>query len=151
MFRRSRAREVALQLLFERDQNKKPMSAKIAAAFARDRLAGDAESVAFCLDLYNGVNAHREAIDQTISATAENWRISRMMPADRNALRLAAYELLHAGTAEPVPVVLNEAIELARRFGTADSSAFVNGILDKIARKRDEAKPEPATNAPPAG
>jgi N utilization substance protein B len=150
MFRRSRAREVALQLLFERDQNKKPMTAKVAAAFANDRLAGDAESVAFCLALFDGVNAHREAIDRTITATAENWRITRMMPADRNALRMATYELLHAATAEPVPVVLNEAIELARRFGTADSPAFVNGILDKIARKRDEAKPEP-TGETPAG
>jgi N utilization substance protein B len=59
-----------------------------------------------------------------------------MMPADRNVLRIATYELLHAPTSEPVPVVLNEAIELARRFGTADSPAFVNGILDKIAQSK---------------
>lgn len=148
MFRRSRAREVALQLLFERDQNKKPMPIKIASAFARDRLAQDLESVAFCLALYDGVNTHREAIDATISATAENWRISRMMPADRNVLRMATYELLHAPTTEPVPVLLNEAIELARRFGTADSPSFVNGILDKIAQKREAAKPEPVGGIP---
>ena len=119
------------------------MPLKIASSFARDRLAQDAESVAFCLALYNGVSTHREAIDATISATAENWRISRMMPADRNVLRMATYELLHAPTTEPVPVLLNEAIELARRFGTADSPSFVNGILDKIAQKREASRPEP--------
>ena len=136
MFRRSRAREVALQLLFERDQNKKPMAKAVATAFARDRLTADAESVTFCLALFEGVNTHRAEIDDTITATAENWRLSRMMPADRNVLRIATYELQHAPTSEPVPVVLNEAIELARRFGTADSPAFVNGILDKIAQSK---------------
>lgn len=149
MFRRSKAREVALQLLFERDQNKKPMSATVVARFVRDRLADDAESVAFCLALFNGVNAHREAIDQVISTTADNWRLSRMMPADRNALRIGTYELLHTPTPEPVPVVLNESIELARRFGTADSPGFVNGILDKIAQGRKSGV-ETRNGEPPA-
>jgi transcription antitermination protein NusB len=147
MFRRSRAREVALQLLFERDLNKKPMPARVVATFASNRLSADKESIAFCLGLFGGVNQHREPIDAMITTTAENWRISRMMPSDRNVLRLAVYELLHAAASEPVPVVLNEAIELARRFGTADSSAFVNGILDKISKKREMDLPATAVTA----
>lgn len=148
MFRRSRAREVALQLLFQQDQNKKPMKAAAAKAFADGRLTGDPESVAFCLALVAGVTAHREAIDRVLTTTAENWRLVRMMPADRNALRLGAYELLHADPPEPVPVVLNEAIELARRYGTADSPGFVNGILDRIARAR-KAEGGSGTGEPP--
>jgi len=141
MFRRSRAREVALQLLFQLDQNRKPMSEKAATAFANDRIPRDPKSAAFCLDLFNGVKANRDAIDAVLAATAENWRLTRMLPSDRNVLRLCAYELLH--TTEPVPVLINEAVELARRFGTADSPAFVNGVLDKVAQKRSaEPKPE---------
>lgn len=137
MFRRSRAREVALQLLFQLDQNKKPMPDLAVKAFATERIPRDPKSAAFCLELFAGVKAHREAIDAVLTATAENWRLTRMLPSDRNVLRLCAYELLHAPNAEPVPVLINEAIELARRFGTADSPGFVNGILDKVAAKRN--------------
>jgi len=137
MFRRSRAREVALQLLFQLDQNKKPMSEAAVKAFAADRIPRDPKSVAFCLELFAGVSKHREAIDATLAVTADNWRLTRMLPSDRNVLRLCTYELLHAPTLEPVPVLLNEAIELARRFGTADSPAFVNGILDKVSKMRN--------------
>lgn len=150
MFRRSRAREVALQLLFQLDQNKKPMSDAAVKAFAADRIPRDPMSVAFCLELFAGVSKHRVAIDDTLAATAENWRLARMLPSDRNVLRLCTYELLHAPQQEPVPVLLNEAIELARRFGTADSPAFVNGVLDKVAQKRDAEGPPPPAPVPPA-
>jgi N utilization substance protein B len=136
MFRRSRAREVALQLLFQLDQNRKPMSEKAVTAFANDRIPRDPKSAAFCLELFKGVKAHRDAIDVVLTATAENWRLTRMLPSDRNVLRLCAYELLH--TAEPVPVLINEAVELAKRFGTVDSPGFVNGILDKVSKMRTE-------------
>ena len=135
MLRRSRAREVALQLLFQRDGNPKPVPRAAVEAFARERIT-DPPSIVFCLALYDGVNANRDAIDALISGIATNWRITRMMPADRNVLRLATFELRFAPKTEavPVPVLLNEAIELSRRFGTADSPAFVNGILDKVAK-----------------
>lgn len=136
MFRRSRAREVALQLLFQLDQNRKPMSDKAVSAFAKDRIPTDAKSADFCLELFKGVKAHRDAIDVVLTATAENWRLTRMLPSDRNVLRLCAYELLH--TTEPVPVLINEAVELAKRFGTVDSPGFVNGILDRVAKMRAE-------------
>lgn len=157
MFRRSRSREVALQLLFQFDQNKKPMTDAAVRQFAADRLPTDPAGVAFCLELFAGVHAHRGAIDTAISAAAENWKIGRMLPTDRNLLRLGTYELLHAPDPPPAPVVLNETVEMARRFGTADSPAFVNGVLDRIARTRgadlgmrneQPLNPEPAT-APP--
>ena len=132
--RRSRAREVALQLLFQLDRNPKPVPREAVEAFARDRLGGDADAVAFALGLYDGVVANRPAIDERISATAENWRLSRMMPVDRNVLRLISYELTFALDRTPAAVAMDEAVELSRRYGSADSPAFVNGVLDKISK-----------------
>lgn len=134
--RRSRAREVALQLLFQKDQNPTPVARTEIEKFTRDRLHGDAELSAYCLGLYDGVGAHQAEIDPKLSATAENWRLARMTPVDRNVLRLGAYELLFDPEKQPLEVVIDEAIELARRFGSKDSGAFVNGILDKIAKAR---------------
>ncbi len=136
MFRRFRAREVALQLLFQQDQNKTPMPRKALLQFVQQRTQRDAETVAFCLGLFDGVLLQKPAIDELLTVTAQNWRLTRMLPADRNVLRLGVFELLHAAKLEPIPVVLNEAIELARRYGSKDSPAFVNGILDKIAKGR---------------
>lgn len=127
--RRSRAREVALQLLFQRDLNPYVFREAI-EQFAHDRLR-DATLVPFCLSLYNGVETHRAALDERLGAAAENWSISRMAIVDRNILRLGAFELLHTPQT-PAQVVLDEAIELARRFGSADSPAFVNGVLDRL-------------------
>ena len=162
MARRSRAREVAIQMLFQKDQNGVPVPRPALEQFARDRLR-DPDLVAFCLTLYDGVLQHQAEIDKAVAATAENWRLHRMMPADRNVLRLGAYELLHEPVPSPAAAVLNEAIELARRFGTADSPGVVNGILDKIARSRGEERgargeedlpapppPTPPTDTPPA-
>ena len=134
--RRSRAREVALQLLFQLDQNPRAMPRPTAEAFARDRLAGDADAVTFALTLYDGVRSNLTAIDDRVARTAENWRLARMTPVDRNVLRLGTYELLHDPAAQPVPVVIDEAIELARRYGSKDSPAFVNGILDAVGKSR---------------
>ena len=150
MQRRSRAREVALQLLFQADQNKKPMSPKAVQKFLTDRMLGDQPSIAFANSLFDGVLLHRTAIDQILVATATNWRLPRMLPSDRNILRLATFELLYRTEVEAVPVILNEAIELAKRFGTADSAKFVNGILDQIAKQRSApVPPPPAATAVP--
>ncbi len=138
MARRSRAREVALQLLFQHDQNSTPVPRAAIEKFVRDRLLRDADMTAYCLSLYDGTVSHKAEIDPKLTATATNWRLSRMHPADRNVLRMATYELLFDPAAQPIEVVLNEAIELARRFGSADSAKFVNGVLDKIAKMRNE-------------
>lgn len=140
MARRSRAREVTLQLLFQHDLNRTPVPRPAIEQFVRDRIR-DADLTAFALALYDGVLKNLAPIDETLTKTAENWRLNRMMPADRNVLRMGCYELLHEPKPLPAAVVINEGIELAHRFGTADSPGFVNGILDKIAklRAKDEA------------
>jgi transcription antitermination protein NusB len=129
MTRRSRAREVALQLLFQRDQNPTVGRADV-ERFVHDRLR-DPALEAFCLGLFDGVVTHAAEIDKRLADAAENWRVPRMAAVDRNVLRLGSYELLHS-TETPPAVVLDEAINLARRYGAADSPAFVNGVLDKL-------------------
>ena len=131
MTRRSRAREVALQLLYQRDLNPR-VDRKTIERFLRDRLR-DPALEPFALGLYDGVNAQGEDIDRRLSEAAENWRLSRMAAVDRNVLRLGAYELLSTPET-PASVALDEAIELARRYGSAGSPAFVNGVLDKLRR-----------------
>jgi N utilization substance protein B len=131
MTRRSRAREVALQLLFEHDFHPRQDRAAL-EGFVRDRLR-DRVLESFCLSLYDGVIAHEEQIDTRLAAAAENWRLPRMAAVDRNVLRLGAFELLHT-TETPPAVAFDEAIQLARRYGSADSPAFVNGVLDRLRR-----------------
>ncbi len=146
MTKRTRAREVALQLLYMRDHNPGVGRAAL-ERFVRDRLR-DAALETFCLSLYDGVTAHLADIDRRLGEVAENWRLSRMAGVDRNVLRMGAFELLFAPDVAridnpsytPPNVVLDEAIELARRFGSADSSAFVNGVLDKL--RQGPATPE---------
>ncbi|HVL14093.1 MAG TPA: transcription antitermination factor NusB [Gemmata sp.] len=147
MARRSRAREVALQLLFQADQNPTPVPRPAIEKFARERLLDDDETVAYCLALYDGTLDKKAEIDPRLTAVATNWRLSRMHPADRNVLRLASYELLYDPAGQPVEVVIHEANELAARFGSAESARFVNGVLDRVAKSRT---PEPAAELPTA-
>jgi N utilization substance protein B len=143
MTKRSRAREAALQLLFQHDYNPRVDRAVI-ERFAQDRLR-DTELRSFCLGVYDGVLAHAGDIDRRLAEAAENWRVSRMAAVDRNVLRLGAYELLFTPET-PASVALNEAIELARRFGSADSSAFVNGVLDKLCQDKAASHPTVSDN-----
>lgn len=131
MKNRSRAREVTLQLLFQRDHNP-GVDRNALERFVQDRLA-DPSLQSFCRSLYDGVVGHAEEIDDRLTQAAENWRLPRMAGVDRNVLRLGAFELIFSSET-PAGVALNEAIELARRFGSADSPAFVNGVLDQIRR-----------------
>lgn len=129
MAKRSRAREIALQLLFRTDRN--PHTADdLDERFIRERLRG-AELQQFAADLIAGVRTKREQLDRLVQEVAQNWSLSRMAPVDRSILRLAAYEILYRDDIPP-KVAIDEAIELAKRFGTADSHRFVNGILDRI-------------------
>lgn len=126
---RTRAREVALQLLFQHDLNPTVDRAAV-EQFVRSRLRNrDAEP--YCLSLYDGIVRYQTEIDQRLAQVSENWRLARMAVVDRNVLRLGAYELLYTPET-PRAVVLNEAIELARRYGSKDSPAFVNGVLDRL-------------------
>ena len=128
MARRRQAREAALQLLYQRDLN--PDTSQYVAKESLDELLAKQELREFAWQLYVGTLERQAEIDEKILAVAENWSLSRMAPTDRNVIRMGYYEVTSMGT--PVPVVLDECIELARNFGNADSSSFVNGLLDKL-------------------
>ena len=132
MTRRSRARQVAFQVLYQDDMNPTGDPAD-GAAFVERRLRLP-ETVEFARELVAGVRRHRAELDEAIAQTATNWSLDRMSPTDRNVLRLGAYEILHSDT--PDRVAIDEAIELAKRFGTAQPAAFVNGILDRLMHDR---------------
>jgi N utilization substance protein B len=130
MGRRRKGREIAVQVLYGIDLGGDGPEG------AFDRLIGDfdvePETAEFAWSLVYGVTEHRDKMDSLIAEVSEHWRLDRMSVVDRNILRLAAYELIYRRDV-PRPVVLNEAIEIAKEFGTADSAAFVNGVLDRVA------------------
>lgn len=134
MTRRSRGREVALQVLYQIEQNP-GFSADEIQRFCGRRLLDDEPLVAFTRSLVAGVREHRAEIDEAIQRVAENWRLDRMAAIDRNILRLGAFEILFDAEV-PAKVAINEALELAKRYSTAQSSRFVNGILDKVSQVR---------------
>lgn len=130
---RRTGRAYALQLLYARDgdPSNDVTGAAVSWADAFD-LEIDSGSQLFARDLVAAATEKSAEIDELITSASKNWRIDRMSRVDRNILRLGACELL-AFHDVPVKVVINEAVELAKRFGTAESSAFVNGVLDRIA------------------
>ncbi|MCS6977021.1 MAG: transcription antitermination factor NusB [Gemmatales bacterium] len=144
MTRRSRAREVVLQLLYQHDHN--PLvDPQVIRAFLEGRLK-EPQLVRFAEGLYRGVLEHLSELDARLASVAENWTVERMAAVDRNVLRMGAYELLYCPET-PRPVVIDEAIEIARRYGSADSPAFVNGVLDRLAEQRDKARSESSPEA----
>jgi N utilization substance protein B len=132
MSRRSRAREIVIQVLYEDDLNP-DRSPEAADLFLRNRLNDDQELIDFARSLLVGVRKHRTEIDQLLVERADNWTLERMAVTDRNILRLGAYEMLHGGT--PERVAINEAVELAKRYGAKQSPQFVNGVLDRFMHK----------------
>lgn len=142
MGRRRQAREIALQALYVADSAK--MDPAEAFAIVNRRAQPDDEgTLDFARELFDGAIKLQAKIDERIQATAQNWAMPRMACVDRNVLRLASYELLYRDDT-PVNVIIDEAIEIARKFSTEDSTKFINGILDKIKehRKKDGASPE---------
>lgn len=131
---RHRSREAALQALYAADIGGAPDLARAQASLEAlaEHFELPAGARAFAKELVLGVATNRAEIDARISAVAHRWRIERMAAVDRNVLRLAAYEIVFAGT--PREVVIDEAVELARRFSDDASPRFVNGVLDALAR-----------------
>jgi N utilization substance protein B len=142
---RRRARECAAQVLYQLDSQpgfggegtadralELYWAARLGAEEFEEQLP-PAEVVAFAESLVRGVASNLEAIDRTLQKSTQHWRLERMARVDRNILRLAVYELLHDADV-PARVVLNEAIDIAKKFGTEESGAFVNGILDRVAQ-----------------
>lgn len=122
-------RELALQALYALDMN--PMDVTKALRLFWDEHPAPNDSRTFADRLVGGVYAHRSEIDRRIEEKSRNWALSRMAKVDVNILRLAVFELLYVSDI-PRNVTINEAIEIAKRFGSEDSPAFVNGILDEI-------------------
>ena len=135
--KRTAAREAALQLLFTHDLNDGIVREDV-LRHLREQLP-DADTQEFALGLYDGTLAHQEDIDERIRAAADNWRLERIAILDRNAIRLGAYELMHS-EAGPAGVVMNEMIEMARKFGSTESPGFVNAVLDRMFRDWTAAK-----------
>lgn len=139
MYSRRRARESALQILYGLDWVTRDPEVAIDdywAKFAGEKPEGYDDVRRHCRELVLGVLTHRELLDQRLQATSHHWKLDRMGAVDRNLLRLAAFELVHLTESVPRKVAINEAIEIAKKFGNEDSGAFVNGILDRIAQDR---------------
>ncbi len=139
---RRRAREFALQALFQSDLGRKDARASLHALWEEllddpeGSLGGrgpDSEEIEFATDLVSGVERNLDTLDETIERASTNWRVVRMAAVDRNLLRMGVYELMHREDVPP-SVAINEAVELAKRYGTQESKGFVNGILDRVAR-----------------
>ena len=131
MRKRTHARELALQFLYEVDLLGGAEEAEPLDAFL-DRAAGEDEEVrSFARELAVGVLEQRRELDRTLGQVAANWTVERMAIVDRNVLRIAAWELLFRADI-PRKVAINEAIDLAKRYSSEESGAFVNGILDHI-------------------
>jgi len=126
---RRRAREVALQVLYQLDIHRGETSEVLDLYW--DHFEPSPRSREFCQRLVEGVCRHQNQIDALIEENSENWALKRMAVVDRNILRLATFELLKCPDI-PFKATLNEAVELAKKFGTDDSGAFINGILDRI-------------------
>jgi len=136
MGKRTKARECALQMLYQWDITREPMD-RVAGLFWQVRTSTD-ETRAMAERLARGAQGDVTRLDEEITRASKNWRFDRIAAIDKNILRLAVYELLREpGT--PSSVVIDEAVELAKRFSAVDSPPFVNGVLDAIkARVRGE-------------
>jgi N utilization substance protein B len=126
---RTLARTTVFQLLYQEEMNPGSM-VEWGETFLNESLPDHEEVIRFARQLIDGVREKKIELDEKIAAQTKNWTINRMSATDKNILRLALYELLYAGTSKAI--VISEAIELAGKFGSANSSSFVNGILDKF-------------------
>ncbi len=130
---RRQAREQALQLLYEIDIGQSSLEGALRRFWEDEEQPTDPDVSEFARVLARGATEHAVRIDELITEASINWKINRMSYVDRNILRLAVFEFLDCEDI-PAMVSMNEAIELGKRFGTSESSSFINGILDRIAR-----------------
>ena len=133
MRRRTLAREHALKILYQFDITKRPLEAVLVNYWKADDTKNikDEEIIGYATALAKGVSGNLDAIDDKISEYATNWQLKRMAVIDRNIMRMGLFELKYSAEIPP-KVAINEAVELAKKYGDLESSKFVNGILDKI-------------------
>ncbi len=130
MRKRTLSREAALKILYASDVTKESIEESCRKFWENNRVSSE-DIKSFSEELVFGFEKQRENIDRTITSFAKNWALDRMASIDRSILRLASFELLYERETPP-KVVINEAVELAKKYGDRDSGKFVNGILDKI-------------------
>lgn len=129
---RRKSRELAMQMLFQGDLGKQDHD-QVRDLFWRSRDDVDEETRGFANDLYRVAETREKEIDELIQAHAQNWRLERMAVVDRNLLRAAVAEMVgYPGT--PAPIIINESLEIARRYAAPESVQFLNGVLDAISR-----------------
>ncbi|RKY42649.1 MAG: transcription antitermination factor NusB [Candidatus Makaraimicrobium thalassicum] len=132
MRKRTFSREIALKILYASDITKEPVAECCRKFWENSRIRDEAVK-RFSDFLVFGVSANLEKVDKTIARYAENWELGRMATIDRNILRISSFELLYAQEIPP-KVSINEAIEMAKKYGDRNSGKFVNGMLDKISK-----------------
>lgn len=143
MGKRRRARELALQFLYQYDalysssQDSQGLEEQLSFFLDSNGVRAQGETMDFCTALVMGTCKNLSHIDAIIGRFSEHWRLSRMSNIDRNIMRLSVYELMYLSNIPPA-VTINEAVELGKRYGTEESGSFVNGILDKIRIARDK-------------
>ena len=135
---RRKSRELTLQMLFQLDMGKQDLD-QVRHTFWSERKDLDEKVRGFSDDLFRVACERREEIDQLIERNAEHWRMDRMAAVDRNLLRAGVAEFL-GFPQTPRPVVINESLEIARRYSTPESVQFINGVLDSVARELGESK-----------
>jgi len=128
---RRQSRELALQVLFQTE-----FAPQISNSDLMEVLGAslEPEVVNFATDLIRGVQAQKAAIDSKIQSASAHWKLERMATIDRNILRIAVFEMRFAPNPLKENIVINEAVEIAKKFGTTESASFVNGLLDQVAK-----------------
>ena len=144
------ARRIALSMLFQHEGAGSPSPEETFDLFCRNFSPGGEDNedlldcdqdlfdqvLPFAQDLFFGVTSHQGELDRVLEEASDNWRLDRMSRVDRNVMRLALFEMLHREDIPP-KVSINEAIDLGKEFGSEDSGAFINGVLDRIHRRRE--------------
>ncbi|MBW1708506.1 MAG: transcription antitermination factor NusB [Deltaproteobacteria bacterium] len=131
---RRKSREISLQVLFQLETGDKGLTLEEVFTLFCHNFGAPREARAFAWELVTGVKKHLLEIDDHLNNASEHWRLDRMSHVDRTILRQALYEMLYLNDI-PAKVSLNEAIDLGKKFGTDESGAFINGVLDRIHRQ----------------
>jgi N utilization substance protein B len=126
---RRRAREIALQVLYQREFNRAETDTALGLFW--DNFEALKGAMDFSERIVRGVGQHRDELDRIIEKYSSHWKIDRMAHVDRNILRIAVYELIYCNDIPP-KVAINEAVDIGKKFGSEDSGAFINGVLDKV-------------------
>lgn len=128
---RRQSRELALQILFQTEFAPQIRANDLIGLFEE---GFDAETVGFAQELVEGVNSNKAAIDAKIQSASHHWKLDRMAGVDRNILRVAVLEMKFVANPLKSNIIINEAVEIAKKYGTSESASFVNGLLDSISR-----------------